>query len=383
MKISLRIRKIIFNILLIGSLTSFSQNSLASQNCETSFILRSSSGSSHAINFPLLINKVYTKRKLDEILKKLQTADRSAPDGATYDSRFELVELKEDEGIYGRPFVNDVISFDNLPMVAGKFTRYEELVPLMKARLRAYECHQSAGWPSAIDYATSAQRNNPLNRGSEAVVQNSAQKNHPSSSDGTQTPGGAEAQMQNCRHGADEKGLKASDRIRFMKACMDAAASERDVSISAESQEKIAAQTRMSSNDQKTANSLAINAQPGDRKIYFANLGAKCLRTVDIREDVDVRGMFWFTLQNICNEPIKAYWCDLKVCRSTNMSWILGPGEKEISWTSVRSGHGRHPRDLKGFACPVEYNGAPVHLDQKSHKCYAWYSMTGRSENRK
>ena len=186
---------------------------------------------------------------------------------------------------------------------------------------RAFECHKREGWPSAIDYVAAPTDSQPRSSGTAAIPTTSrklARENN--SSDMT----------------------KMTDN-----------------------------QERMSSGEREAAAGAAQGASKKSRKIFLPDLGAQCLRTVDVREDRDVRGMYWFALENICSEPVKAHWCDLKVCKGTNMSATIDAGGKEQSWTSIYK-FGRHPNELKGVACQLEYNSTPVYKDPYTNKCYAW-----------
>ncbi len=275
----------------------YSTSPLASGNCETSIHIRESHQGSTGISskttkytFNSLNSKIYTKEKLEDLLKYIRSGQ--------YDSR------KHDE--------IGVTTSEGDPSLVEPGKNID--------LLRAFECHQRAGWPSAIDYS-------PPLAGSQSKTALLQPQSPP-------------------KNAAREN-------------------SSSDMTKLTDTQEKMG-------NEEREA--IAIAAQDvrrSSKKILLPDLGSKCLRTVDIREDSDVRGMYWFALENICSEPVKAHWCDIKVCKGTNMAATIAPGGKEKSWTSIYKS-GRHPNQLKGVACQVEYKNAPVYKDPQTNKCYSW-----------
>lgn len=326
---------------IVCSVYFFSTNALAN-TCETSFHLREDYQGSNGIvpkvtkyTINSLATKMYSKAKLEELLSYFRS------------------------GVYNSQ------KMDEVALVASPGDPALVIPQSSLSLPKFFECHQKAGWPSATDFTpvagSGASESNKSNASIGVTVQ-------------TRQSTSKEERLKDCRNTADERNLKGNERMNFMRNCFDGSSSDNS-EIANSARELIATQQRMSDNDRNQLASSVKNAPPGAKKIYLPDLGGKCLRTVDIREDGDVRGMYWYALENICSEPVKAHWCDRKVCKGTHLSWVISPGGKEQSWTSVRN-DGRHPRDLKGFACQIEYRGAQVYKDPKTNKCYTWEHLT-------
>lgn len=100
----------------------------------------------------------------------------------------------------------------------------------------------------------------------------------------------------------------------------------------------------------------------------------RCLRIVDVRADGSVRGMYWYALQNVCDWPLKALWCEKNSdsCAQGRPSsaWTLAPHQKaEHLWE--RRKDGRTP-EFHGFACAVEHHGRPTTFDFNKRRCRGW-----------
>lgn len=136
----------------------------------------------------------------------------------------------------------------------------------------------------------------------------------------------------------------------------------------------VAHQERTGEEERARAENVAEGVAKSNDKIYLPDFGQKCLRTVDIKQDRTMHGVYWYALENICNQPVMAHWCDRKDCSKTNKAWEIPPGGKEKSWTDVIRNE-RHPRHLKGFACQLKYKNASVYKDPKANRCFTLKSL--------
>lgn len=93
-----------------------------------------------------------------------------------------------------------------------------------------------------------------------------------------------------------------------------------------------------------------------------------CLRAVDIRADSTVRGMYWYSIENICAQPVRAFWCEGPGCKKVNLAADIEANGKRQSWMPrAKSASGVK---FHGLACPLQSNGRTVYFDNARNQCY-------------
>lgn len=110
----------------------------------------------------------------------------------------------------------------------------------------------------------------------------------------------------------------------------------------------------------------------------------KCMKVVDIhamdtQDPSKKRFYYWYSIKNVCAQPINAFWCDNNSdqqhsndCVTPNKAWKISPGEKEQTWTSTKSPISTVNKFWihAANACPVKYNGKDVLFDSKISRCW-------------
>jgi hypothetical protein len=94
---------------------------------------------------------------------------------------------------------------------------------------------------------------------------------------------------------------------------------------------------------------------------------SECLRAVDIKQDSDVKTMYWYAIQNTCNQPLIVYWCDGQGCSPVSKAATIPAGAKERSWLDTR-----HSGSVgfKGTACAQTHKGKRVYYNKKENQCW-------------
>lgn len=110
----------------------------------------------------------------------------------------------------------------------------------------------------------------------------------------------------------------------------------------------------------------------------------KCMKVVDYRamdtQDPSKKNFYyWYSIKNVCAEPINAFWCDndsdqqhSNDCATPNKAWKISSGEKEQTWTSTKYPISKANKFWihAANACPVKYNGKDVLFDSKISRCW-------------
>ncbi|MFC4277595.1 hypothetical protein [Achromobacter aloeverae] len=125
----------------------------------------------------------------------------------------------------------------------------------------------------------------------------------------------------------------------------------------------------------RAANDAASQQGSGGRKrVVLKNLGKQCIKPTDIRMDRDVKGMYWYKMQNTCSQALLVSWCDFnggKPCvDGTNSAWNIRGGESYEAWADVDPKDGRF--HLRWSACEPTANGREVYYDKRKDQCWTW-----------
>lgn len=113
------------------------------------------------------------------------------------------------------------------------------------------------------------------------------------------------------------------------------------------------------------------SGKPQRRKVYPPQR-PQCLRVVDIKQGNTNKRLYFYAIQNVCNEPMHAHWCagEKADCRLPRQAWLIQPNEKEGSWMLSRTG--AQGVQFYGTACVDKHRGQQVYYDKKSGTCWAW-----------
>lgn len=115
-----------------------------------------------------------------------------------------------------------------------------------------------------------------------------------------------------------------------------------------------------------------LSSDKPPRKKAYLPAQSKCLRVVDVKQDSSDKRLYWYAIQNVCNQAMHAHWCagEKSECRLSKQAWLIQPGDKERSW--MLSPRGKQGVQFYGTACVESYKGQPVYYDRKAGKCWAW-----------
>lgn len=123
---------------------------------------------------------------------------------------------------------------------------------------------------------------------------------------------------------------------------------------------------------------------PSNIKTISVSKITKCMKVVDVspmdtQDPSHKKYYYWYSIKNICTQPINAFWCDndsdhkySSECNYSNKAWMIGPGDKERTWTTTRTPISNiKPLWIHAAAaCPVTYNGKEVLYQNKTGNCW-------------
>jgi hypothetical protein len=282
--------------------------------CPTSFSY-TAHGQTEQLVFGPLAQKAHTRAVLEEIYQQLKEC---------VDPKNGPVLMLVSERL-GR-FLENTSYMKGMMMCFKERDPYVEPFPqdfrfeATVARMKAYACARAAGWPTATD--------SPPSPGKEKATStpSSLQTGTPSTG---KTPPALERARAN-----DEEQHEAYARL---------------VGISSQYERDLGSFNK--------------------RRVPVKQ-DASCLLAVNIRQDSTVKKMFWYSIHNRCNYPVRAVWCDGPGCKPVSKAWVLKPEESVQSW--MHSERGLSGVKFSGTSCPWMVGDKPVLYDQKVNQCWTW-----------
>lgn len=265
--------------------------------------------------FGPLVNKIHSRAVLEEIYQELkQCVDPG--NGPALNFVSEGNRRFHESTSYMRSMMMCYQQPDPRQLSLPKDYRFEATL----ARMKAYECARAAGWPTATDSLSRTAK------GKGASAATSRQTG--TSSDEKVSPFAEQARTN------DKEQHEAYARL---------------VGISSDYESQL---------DSFGKHRIPVKQDPS------------CLLAVNIRQDSTVKKMFWYSIHNRCDYPVRAVWCDGPGCKPISKAWVLKPEESVQSW--MHSERGVAGVKFSGTSCPWMVGDKPVLYDKKANQCWIW-----------
>lgn len=282
----------------------------------------------YTLTFEGLQRKMYTRAQLEEAYAQVQHILDAAKDEVARGAPVfhTMMPRGDEDGLYGvteNRRAGWEFAYEPNAVRGDKDT----ITPV----LRLYECHKAAGWPTATDSAP--QTSQPSSVGAAPAPRGSANGKGAPITIPAQKADGVYKISDDEAHG-----LWRTQRNAYL------------------------------------ANSNTILPRPGAdpseiRKRLVLPTLKSCLEVVNVKQDRDVKTIYWFAIRNRCSQQVQAYWSSDPKVDTPNMAAEIGvEGLSDMTWIDMRG----LPFKVKGTACPVKYAGETVYWDVSHMQCWTW-----------